>query len=258
MMRRSNGELLIRVPPFWNREPRPFVLGRFQTAHGSFAFRSRYREDGPSAGQERPKAVLSPTKAPKIDCAATAESTSCSDLCVRVSCEARIAVLAGLMILSTGATHGRGRMRSGRALLGIFLLSFWAAPAIAKGQHVSCRLNGTIDRGSEGISHVEKTMDFYLDDSSQELVPENEPDADIIVETTSYSETQILASISDDIDDRISVFGMATRAAAEFAIDRAKGIATLTASFPNGGTMIYKGTCEAVAPPAGLQSGNSN
>jgi hypothetical protein len=130
-------------------------------------------------------------------------------------------------------------MRGKCLLLGALALLTVIAPAIAKGRHISCVLEGTI---SDGVAHkdIVRKLSFYLDDTGEQLISET---SDISVHTTLYSDTIIRAELADSPVGYPSLFGMILREPSFLQIDRVNGLAGLGAEFVHGRAEVEHGAC---------------
>jgi hypothetical protein len=107
--------------------------------------------------------------------------------------------------------EGTGMLRL-LPLMGIALLAT-ALPASAKGKHITGPFTANINNGTHGgDTPIERTMNFYLDDTHAQLVGEGGDMAqgtNLNVGTETYSDTQIDAEISTGIlADGMMFFGL--------------------------------------------------
>jgi hypothetical protein len=128
------------------------------------------------------------------------------------------------------------------------------SPASAKGKHISCQLSGAINDGTKrGNTPIERTLNFYLDDTHATLIGEGgdmSKETNLNVRTTSYSAAKIEAEITTGIiSDGMMFFGRVTDGHASLLINRVPGIAALGAKLLPRGSEFEVGPCHEVAPP---------
>jgi hypothetical protein len=125
------------------------------------------------------------------------------------------------------------------------------SPAFAKGKHVSCHLTGLIMEAT-GEKRIERTLNFYLDDTNEKLVGES---GDIIkgtnlnARTTRYSDVEIVAEISTGMAGEIIFYGRVTNGPTSLRIDRVTGQAALIGNLLPRGSDMEVGPCREIAPP---------
>jgi hypothetical protein len=140
-----------------------------------------------------------------------------------------------------------------RALvIAIIALAASASFAIAKGQHVSCKLSGTLTDGWTD-QPISKTLLFYLDDTGERLVSETNS---VSAKTTLYSDTKIESQLADVTFPTImapSLFGILLDGPEPgqslFTLNRVGGEAILSAKLQPKGAIFATGSCEQIAPP---------
>jgi hypothetical protein len=130
------------------------------------------------------------------------------------------------------------------------------SPASAKGKHISCHLSGNINDGTKGgDTPIERTLNFYLDDTHAKLVGEGgdwSKETNLNVRTTTYSDAEIEAEIDTGlISDGMMFFGRVTNGRAAFAISRVTGNAAYMVKLLPRGAEGGVGPCREIAgPPA--------
>jgi hypothetical protein len=141
-----------------------------------------------------------------------------------------------------------------RRILIVALMSVAAAnsPSIAKSQHISCQLSGTLTDGWTD-QQFSKTLLFYLDDTGERLVSESNI---VSAKTTLYSDTKIEGQITDVTFPTImapTLFGYLLDGPEPgqslFTLNRVGGEAMLSAKFQPKGAIFATGPCEQIAPP---------
>ncbi len=127
------------------------------------------------------------------------------------------------------------------------------APASAAGKHIVCRFTAAVNNGTKGgNTSVERTLNFYLDDTHSQLVSEGGelPDGTMLwVRTKTYSDTQIDAEISTGVVDGPMFFGQVTDGYPAFRINRVTGVAAYAANLLPHGAEAGMGPCSEIAPP---------
>jgi hypothetical protein len=141
-------------------------------------------------------------------------------------------------------------MRRWCLLCNVVLLTAFS-PAFAKGRHVSCHFHGLVNNGTTSKS-IERTLNFYLDDTSEQLVGEGgdvSKGTNLNARTTLYSDVEVHAEISTGLVPTVMFFGRVTKAPAQVQINRVTGSAALIANFHPRGSDIEIGSCSETAPP---------
>src|SRR5215472_11864019 len=151
-------------------------------------------------------------------------------------------------------------MRAGVLGCYVALLLVVTIPAHATGRHISCHMTGLMWRDINTEQPYQRTLNFYLDDTGQQLVVETaQGQLPLEVRTTLYSDTDIRGEISGVITGGLTLFGMAIKGPGLILISRTRGSAVLGAEpmqtaaqvaeniHPN---FLVNGPCEVVAAPA--------
>ena len=125
-----------------------------------------------------------------------------------------------------------------------------SSPAIASGHHISCQLSGIVQLQSDK-QEVTRTLNFYLDDVGEKLVPENNGPFALTARTTLYADTEITAEISDCglSGGDLFLFGALMNPPALLQINRLTGSAAIVAKLLPAGSDIEMGNCREIAPP---------
>lgn len=128
--------------------------------------------------------------------------------------------------------------------------------ASATGKHISCEFKASVNDGKGGHTSIQRTMNFYLDDTHSQLVGEGTDwaeDATLNVRTVTYSDTQIEAEISTGmtgaVADGMLFFGHVSESRASLTINRVAGTAAYGAKLLPRGAEVGIGSCHEVAPP---------
>jgi hypothetical protein len=122
-----------------------------------------------------------------------------------------------------------------------------ASPASAKGKHITCPFTGVTTEGTKSTS-IERTMNFYLDDTYERLVGEGD---DLnVVHTETYSDTRVDAQISTaPVAGGMMFFGRATSERAWLSINRLTGAAAYAVKLFPRGAEVARATCREVEQP---------
>jgi hypothetical protein len=146
-------------------------------------------------------------------------------------------------------------------LCGIALLAL-DVPALAAGKHIICPFVGSINDGQPGHNaRVERTMNFYLDDTHSTLVGEGGDTlvgrgsvlahgTTLNVSTKSYSDTWIDAEVDTGPPDGMFFGQFAVGGNAGLGINRVTGIAAYAVKLLPKGAETGVATCHEVAAPA--------
>jgi len=139
-------------------------------------------------------------------------------------------------------------MRRNNLFCNVIIVMTVSSPALASGHHISCQLNGGVQQKTDK-HQVSRTLNFYLDDTGETLVPEN---GGISARTTLYADTEIKAEISDISlgGGNLFLFGAVIMPPALLQIDRKNGSATIMAKLaPAGaGADVEVGACQEISP----------